>query len=185
MTFARLLLNFKIQSWIFYIFFWGGGCNIRFTIILLFAVIQIGPLSIHTLTVFLGSFEILHHNIIVWPAEDSILQKSAFFPCRKLAFTRGAGETSQVEGATSRPTHPVTRMDVTPTTGTASPIPPGTEEKKEKKSVFIYERLSSGFQSILDTPFKKKKSFTFFPVLKIKTKKKTKTLTQTRFCYRL
>lgn len=145
----------------------GGGCNIHFTIILLFAVIQIGPLSIHTLTVFLGSFEILHHNIIVWPAEDSILQKSAFFPCRKLAFTRGAGETSQVEGATSRPTHPVTRMDVTPTTGTASPISPGTEGKKEKKkSVFIYERLSSGFQSILDTPFKKKSHLHFFLYLK-------------------
>lgn len=157
-----------------------GGCNIHFTIILLFAVIQIGPLSIHTLTVFLGSFEILHHNIIVWPAEDSILQKSAFFPCRKLAFTRGAGETSQVEGATSRPTHPVTRMDVTPTTGTASPISPGTEGKKEKKNLYLSMKDFLQVFSPSLIPHLKKKSFTFFPVLKIKTKKKT--LTQTRFC---
>lgn len=129
---AYLSLNFKFQIWILHFLFW---CNISFTIILQFAVIQIGPLSIDTLTVFLGSFEILYHNIIVWAAEDSILQKSAFFPCRKLAFTRGAGETSQVEGATSCPTHPVTRMDVTPTTGTASPIPPGIKEKNKRKKI--------------------------------------------------
>lgn len=38
------------------------------------------------------------------------------------------------------------------------------------------------FSPSLIPHLKKKKSFTFFPVLKIKTKKKTKTLTQTRFC---
>lgn len=135
---AKLVFYLTLNSKLNFTFFLEGGGNISFTIILLFAVTQIGPLSIHTLTVFLGSFEILYHNIIVWPAEDSILQKSTFFPCRKLAFTRGAGETSQVEGATSRPTHPVTRMDVTPTTGTASPIPPGTKDKKKKKKISIY-----------------------------------------------
>lgn len=29
---------------------------------------------IHVLTIFLSTFYILHHDVIMWPAEDSILQ---------------------------------------------------------------------------------------------------------------
>lgn len=95
--------------------------------------------NLPTPTIFLSTSDILHHNIIVCPAEDPVLQQSTFLSSGQLALTGGAGETGQVEGDASRSTHPVARVDVTATAGTAGPIPP---EEKKKMSDICYVELS-------------------------------------------
>lgn len=83
--------------------------------------------------------EVLHHGVVVNPAQDLLLHQAKLFPGGELPLAREAGEAGQVVGVASSPPHPVAGVDLPPAAGTFG-TKPTEKERRSRMTPIVQNR---------------------------------------------
>lgn len=79
------------------------------------------------------SFEVLHHGVVVNPAQDLLLHQAKLLSRGQLPLTRVTRKTCQVVCVSPRTPHPVAGVYLPPTAGTLSTKPTVRERKRHRR----------------------------------------------------
>lgn len=85
------------------------------------------------LTTLSSPFEVLHHGVVVDPAQDLLLHQAKLLSRGQLPLTRVARKACQVVCVSPRTAHPVAGVYLPPTAGTLSTKPTVRERKREER----------------------------------------------------